>query len=246
MTINSIMLVGDTHGDLSHWTYIIAQGERFGVDAYVQLGDFGFWEPFDDRYLHKLNRMVGKRKVYWIDGNHENHRTLRDNYTETDEDGFIIIRDNIRYIPRGHRWTWGNYTFLGIGGAYSVDKHKRIEGRSWWPEEMITEEDVEKCIAGGKVDIVLSHDSPGFIDIGTYMYMAQKPFSRIKGDDQTAVNRNLLAQVVWAVEPQYVFHGHWHLRYMDDRTHIKGRPVRVEGLDCNLTRGESWTIFHTT
>lgn len=241
----NLMLAGDTHGQLQHWQYLIGQATQIPVKRIFVLGDFGYWEHQDDRYLHKLSRMLRHEGItcYFLDGNHENHPLLWEKYTETDDEGFVIVRDNILYSPRGHRWTWDGVSFLSLGGAHSVDKNDRIEGKSWWPTETITEDDVKLASVGGKVDVLLSHDAPAHVDIGTYMYSAGKSFS-MKFDNDTKLNRERLHEVVVATSPKYIFHGHWHLRYMDDRFHLDGHRVRVEGLDCHNTFKDSWKLIH--
>ena len=58
-----------------------------------------------------------------------------------------------------------------MGGASSNDRQYRREGRSWWPEEMPSEEEMERCRAsldrvGWKVDHVVTHEAPAALAEG--------------------------------------------------------------------------------
>jgi hypothetical protein len=52
-----------------------------------------------------------------------------------------------------------------FGGADSFDKHRRIEGVSWWPEELPNKKEEDYGLVnlekvGNKVDYIITHDSP--------------------------------------------------------------------------------------
>jgi len=55
-----------------------------------------------------------------------------------------------------------------MGGATSIDKHWRIEGKSWWPEEIPSNKEFSEGIKNlekynWKVDYVLTHAAPKVI-----------------------------------------------------------------------------------
>lgn len=75
------------------------------------------------------------------------------------------ISNNIYYEIRGEVYKFSNKNFLSIGGADSIDKEWRIEGKSWWPQEQIQLEDIDRAIKNIKkynyrIDYILSH-TPG-------------------------------------------------------------------------------------
>lgn len=53
----------------------------------------------------------------------------------------------------------------GLGGAFSVDYHHRTEGKDWWPNEEPTQEEAEKLVAGGPLDILITHDAPSGVPL---------------------------------------------------------------------------------
>lgn len=69
------------------------------------------------------------------------------------------------HLMRGEVFDIDGLTVLATGGATSNDRQYRKEGRSWWPEEMPSEEEMDHCRAslnrvGWRVDYVMSHEAP--------------------------------------------------------------------------------------
>lgn len=212
--IEKFVLAGDWHGSYGQAERVIQYAKRHAIPAIVQVGDFGIWNN-DQKFLNKLQYDMEKygKVLYFIDGNHENFPRLYE-YPIV-EDGTRQVRDNIFHLPRGFRWEWSGMSFLALGGAASIDKHFRVEGKSWWAEEAITEEDIAKAQEGGKVDVMITHDSPtgapnAITDDPYGQAMARKNFG---GDvlDYCYEQRQLLKQVTDVVTPRFLFHGHYHM-----------------------------------
>lgn len=172
----------------------------------------------------------------------------RDN--ERDEDGFVVLAPGVLYSPRGHRWMWGGVKFLSLGGAYSIDKQPRVmqdwelvkkaEAKvdqerhltpkeqyalrfphtSWWPQEEITDEERERAIEGGEVDVMLTHDKP----------LASRPDWNRKNIDECLPNQLQIQKVVDATRPKLLLHGHLHHAYSDT---IESSDTFVKALDCD-------------
>jgi len=236
-----ILCVGDTHGDSAFWTRtVIPAAKREGVEMVLQLGDFGFWihEYEGIKYMVRLNKelLAAGITLYWIDGNHENHVWLRQLFLNYKGQPRPVqtLGSQLWHLPRGSVVELGGKRFLACGGAFSIDKDRRIPGRSWWPEEMVSVEDVARCQSRGKADILLSHDCPeGVAPKGEHAAMKECP--------ETAINRDRITQVMRNARVSLVLHGHWH-HYHDDVT-IDG--IRVVGLDCNTYPRGSMAILDT-
>lgn len=251
-----LLLVGDTHGNDRFFAQMCKLAVERQCDRIIQLGDFGYWEHYTEgkRYLKWCERQLAEKNLtcYWLDGNHENHPLLWGTYGpggpqhRPDRDGFWRIREGLYYMPRGHRWVWDDVSFLAVGGAASVDKEYRKEGKSWWATELITPGDVEVASAGGKVDVLFSHDVPEGVEIPS-LYGQEKnkfPISR--------ANREVLLEVVKATCPYFLAHGHYHDRYSDTFTYpindeaTEWARTHVEGLGADMSAfSDTALVFDT-
>jgi predicted phosphodiesterase len=228
-----VRFAGDWHGDRDHATQIIKGAAALDIETVIQLGDWGYWAHTREgstypKYVNKYAALKGVR-VIWLDGNHENHPHLWETYPVGD-DGFAHMGSNLLYSPRGNTFTISNTRFLTVGGAYSVDRSWRVPGKSWWATEMINDDEMRKAMSVGKVDVLLSHDAPEGVDIPC-MRADDKMFFQ-----ETVENRDRLRQIAEAVQPNIVFHGHYHERYSSSFRLNSGREVRVEGIASNIER----------
>ena len=212
-----VLLLGDTHGRPHALSEAFRHAVEAGAEAIIQLGDYGFgWSLGEDGFcdFSYLTAAMAERAgvpFYWIDGNHENFDLLET--IEPDGNGHRRITDGVTHLGRGSKITFGETTFLAIGGAYSVDKPRRKEGVSWWPQETITDEDVERAVAAGPAHVVLSHDAPyGLQDEGNLAWLA-KTFGQDAVTNSLANQRRVL-RVVEASGARELFHGHLHRSYV--------------------------------
>ncbi len=239
------MVAGDTHGDSEHCKYLIEQAEKNNIDVIVQLGDFGYWEHSKDgqlflKYLNEALKRAGIN-LFWLDGNHENHTKLREDYgVDIENPEPVGIRSNIVYLPRATTWEWQGIRHMAVGGAWSIDYKFRTPGRSWWPEEMISTEEEKLAISRGPVDILLTHDVPDGVDINTHFAIQGRDF--LKADVQSQLNRETVRRIVDGVRPKLLVHGHYHLRYSDKLITNWGE-VQIEGYNCDWSHAQSWGIL---
>jgi hypothetical protein len=196
--------------------------------------------------------------VYFLDGNHDKTSLVLEKYSHhVDDEGFLIVRNWIRYSPRGHRWTWDEVNFISLGGAYSVDKDYRINvlekqgsglpERYWFPEEEMTDEDMAKILLDpSPVDVMLAHDKP----------RCSVPQWNRKDIPECWPNQDRLQMAVKALTPAHFYHGHLHYLYVHNADYgdLEGqrRTVRVMGLASDpggSYRGYrlpySWHMFDT-
>jgi len=243
-TNKPILLAGDWHGSISQAAKVIDHAAEHDVEVIFHLGDFGIWYN-DKPYLNKLENRLRTHGItlYFVDGNHEDFKRL---YAKPiGEDGTRRVRDNIFHLPRGLRFEINGISYLALGGAASIDRKFRVVDRSYWEEELITDEDVEKSIAGGKVDVMLCHDSPASApNTVTDNVMGQMRAQLSFGPENLllcAWNRNQLDRVVQAVKPDYLFHGHYHAPM---RGVIESTGTQVIGLDEGTAKlGQHTLLF---
>lgn len=220
MTDDQILLLGDVHGQTGWLKLAIRAASTLGISRILQLGDFGFWPHYGSgqEFLKLAQSYLDREGVelWWVDGNHENHDWIAEQ--PHDYNGFWR-HGSIVHIGRGARWEWGGRTFLGCGGAYSIDKPRRIEGSSWWAGETITEADIRRCV-GPTVDVLVTHDAP----LGAQNIMGPATVGDKDSYPESYANRQRVAAICDLVQPKLLVHGHYHHR---NSTNYKS--TRVEG-----------------
>lgn len=225
------MVVGDTHGNSGTpgFTDRVCKFAKYhGIDTVYQVGDFGIWDHTQTgiQFLDSLSQAADKRGLVWffVAGNHENYDSLAV-YAEKNTlgNGMVPIRDNIIWLGRENVWQHGNIMMGCVGGAYSIDKHARTQGISWWPQELTTMGDVlsfEARLDGYGIDVLLTHDAP----------MTLPEFEGFIKDDPTSnYNRMLMDSVGDIAGADIWFHGHYH-----KELEYRYKNTLVYGLDCNI------------
>ncbi|QKJ19916.1 hypothetical protein [Microbacterium hominis] len=115
-------------------------------------------------------------------------------------------------MPRPYRLTLGTASVLCLGGAASVDRAWRTPGRTWFPEERITDAMVDAAIAGGAADVLLTHESPHVTatrNVRTILLTNPGGFPD-EALEESRASRQQIDRVVDAVTPAVHLHGHMH------------------------------------
>ena len=208
------LIAGDLHGNWPALNRLISKGNP---DIVLQCGDFGWWPQFEvnrpvlygQQRAWKLKGVKpGNTKVYWCDGNHDNHHVLSPRIKPREPSE---LYKNVFYCPRGSRLKLPDgRVVLFIGGAESVDKDQRIYGHDWYPEEIISQTDLDQCLKGPKADIVISHTAPNlFLD----------QHDGIRQEKYNDPSTKALDMVLEFHKPDLWYFGHFHKEikghYMD-------------------------------
>lgn len=235
----SFVVAGDWHGSFQQADKVIRLCHDLELDTIFHVGDFGIWQN-DKRFLNQMESLLDQWDIemYFIDGNHENFTMLYEK--KILDDGTRYVRDHITYIPRAYRWDWHGLTFMALGGAVSIDRGFRVEGRSWWPEEALTDENIEEAKAWGPVDVMFTHDSPqsapnSICDDWQGQLSAMKYFGKEHLVACTD-HRKRLQEVTDVTTPRLLFHGHYHKKMGGIYWHgdEKNTVGEVFGLDQGL------------
>lgn len=139
------------------------------------------------------------------DGNHENFDELYTYPLESWQGGYVRkISDSIFYLNRGDVFTIDDKKIFVMGGANSIDKDYRIEGRSWWRAEMPNYQELEYALSNLEknnfaVDYIITHCAPDNI-----LYRINQMFKR---DNMT----DFLYEVYKKVSYKKWFFGHYHI-----------------------------------
>lgn len=247
MNVRRVMALGDSHGNTQFMEGALDLASRSKADVVHVVGDFGIWDHTHAgiEFLNNVNDLAEELDllVTFTDGNHENFDSLY-SYPLGD-DGWRRVRTSIWHAPRGHMWRWGSVNFLSMGGAHSIDgpggvwKRGRGPGNGWWPQETITDEEIQTAVETmmdwanntpyAEVDVMFTHDAPRGVPL---------PPS-IKGYPAANLNRDQLRQVYEIAQPQLLVHGHYHLSQVVEDTSL-GYPVTAVALahDGSKTGGQ--------
>jgi hypothetical protein len=212
-----ILFVGDTHGNTAYALCAIRVARALGISRVVQVGDFGVW-PGSKGHLF-LDAVSGASRdanvtFSFIDGNHEDFDQLDEALAGNDRcpDGGVWLRDHLLWYPRGTVCDLGGRTFAFVGGAASVDKHRRVRFVSWWPQENLTVADLDRLaanVAGRDIDVLVTHDVPDCVDL-PFPINNHWPADVLR---EAAQQRVLLDDAVAVTRPRLLIHGHWHATY---------------------------------
>lgn len=211
-----IYITGDTHGNQYKW---IEQIEPMlsPSDMILVCGDFGvgFWNGrywSEETFYDFLSEQ--EYTVLFIDGNHENFDKLSRYPVETWHGGRVHkIRENVIHLMRGEVYTIEGVTIFAMGGGYSVDKYRRTEGISWWPQEMPSEEEYRNALAnlekaGNHVDYIITHTAPS----ETVYYLSTMRSSGIRNDVvQEWRLTGFLDEIQRMVAYKHWYFGHFHV-----------------------------------
>jgi Icc-related predicted phosphoesterase len=244
-----LLITGDLHGNVTSLRQVYAHACRLEADQIIAVGDFGYgWERkqfkggdslIECAFVRQVEKLVKETGIplYWLDGNHENFDLL--GYAiEGDgtagaapitlqDDGTYECRPGVFYIPRGTVLERGEKRILVCGGAASVDKARRKPFISWWPQELITDEDVQKCADAGRVDILLTHDLP--LEV-TVVDRHLDPGWGEEAVHATYFNRVKVSEILNRCGASLHVHGHLHHPYVQEVSCDHAR-VKVIGLD---------------
>lgn len=187
-----IYITGDTHGEFTRFgnRHMKAKGlELTDKDCVIICGDFGLCWENNATFRWECQFFEDKPfKVLWVQGNHENYDFISEFEIEEWNGGKVrhIVRDKVILLERGQVFTIEGKTFFTFGGASSHDvqggifersdpqfKRKvkkamdaglpwRIQGESWWPQELPSEEEMAEGLrnlakVNYRVDYVITH-----------------------------------------------------------------------------------------
>ncbi len=206
-----IFITGDLHVP-HHVDGLFQLKEKFPSltkkDYVIVAGDFG--GCFSEKSWEYLQNMMKQLPftLLFVDGNHENFEKLNGFPMKEWNGGKIhVLLPDVFHLMRGQIFSIEGKTFFTLGGAESTDKKDRTEGKSWWKEESISDEDEENARENlvkhqFQVDYVITHTMPS-------CYLFYPPFyQRSFGRAMNSENR--LEHLRQIMDYHHWFFGHWH------------------------------------
>jgi hypothetical protein len=217
-----ILLSGDLHGTHDVTRISKRSLRKRGISPeeisyLIVLGDWGvIWN--DDRsslaeetYLKRWYDSMPWETLVLL-GNHEGYDRI-ETLPWTERHGGQVRQASKRsFILRtGDIYTIGGLKFFIFGGAASVDKDHRIPHKSWWPQEIPNDHDLQRAIRSleeirGEIDYVLTHTCP--TEMASYL-VDQARWLSPKVSDPVCSMLTTLAN--FATRARQWYFGHFHL-----------------------------------
>jgi hypothetical protein len=222
-SVHAVALAGDWHGNTAWAVERISDVSARGISVLLHAGDFGLWPgPSGKRYLSRVEAACAEHgvAVLVVPGNHEDWGRLEQLWASPKRrtpDGRtrpVYLSEHVAFLPRPWRWEMGGRTFVALGGAASLDRHRRTEGRSWWPAEVTTPEQVADTVEGGAGDVLITHEAPHddrFHSAGVADVLSSNSFGW--SDEAlrlSELSRRRIQEAANAVRPSLWVHGHMH------------------------------------
>jgi len=186
--------VGDFH---ARWVYANYFFKHHPEDCiFLQCGDFGYLPHFEIHRIKEFDIKNGNKKIYFCDGNHEDHESLK--RLKNNE-----ICPNVFYMKRGSTLTLPDgRVVLFMGGALSIDAKSRMPRVDWFYEETLTMKDIMQA-PNIHVDIIISHTCPREFKVAD----EYNDITGLKFNDSSREGLSLLLE---KYKPSLWYFGHWH------------------------------------
>lgn len=199
-------LLGDVHEDPRNMVEALKLERDQG--PIIQVGDLG----------SDYGRIPWTRNTFhFIDGNHDHFEKFN-----PDADYVQHVTKEIMYIPRG----FVRNGILYIGGAESIDKHSRIRGLDWFPQEQITYDQVYRILDNPEiktVKTVISHCAPSPIAKRIIEGMELRFGQVSRQEFFGSTSENMLETLRQEIKPERWFFGHYHLSWQGELDGCKFR-----------------------
>lgn len=187
-----MLIVGDVHGKIKQYQ------DRIGtVESSFQIGDMGLG-------FRGVNLPAMEKGHRWFRGNHDNPEVCRQHPNYAGDYGYDF-----------------EHQLFYVAGAWSIDQEYRTEGVSWWRDEELSDEELDKATElyiQSKPKVVLSHDCPE--KIGELLTNIGPGFYIIGGDGKPRLAGKIKTRTGDALEKMWEEHqpelwifGHYHKSY---------------------------------
>ena len=226
--MSRIFVTGDIHGSqsiqkLSSRNWI--EGRYLTKDDYlIILGDYGLiwhnnYTKEEEYWTNWLNDKPWTTLVCM--GNHENWPRVQALPIIPMFGSHVgVIATHIFHLIRSNIYDIINKKFFVMGGATSTDKLHRIEGISWWPEEIPSYVEFDKGLdnlnnCNNTIDYIIAHTAPQSV---CDVYIEYLQIFKYGGPDcmeqylQTVIENNSFKDF---------YFGHWHDEWDYGKYHMR-------------------------
>ena len=241
----SVLLVGDLHGNVPALRAAFKTAADYRASAIIQLGDFGFGWDIDGARRCSFSFRAARYAetygvpLYFLDGNHENFDRLEEIAIDP-ATGLRPIFDGVTHLPRSSTLTIAGTRFRAFGGAYSVDIDHRTPHKSWWVQETVTDDDVERAIAAGPADVFVSHDVPAGTQDSAGLARKLSEWGP-NAALNSLMNQERVRTALIASGARWAFHGHLH-EFRECYIDANHSLPYVTGLNCDGLTGNRFLL----
>jgi hypothetical protein len=213
----SLVVIGDIHGS----TKTYQKWLRDNLDPSqrsVQIGDMGL--GFAGVGLPAPGQPPLPENHKFFRGNHDSPAKCRVHKNYLGDFG---------YLPEDKLF-W-------VAGAFSIDRMFRIEGVSWWRDEELSQEELNKAIdlyVQSKPRFVLSHEAPEKA-AKVLLYDLQGPYFAAKLDCAMSRTSQALQAMLDLHQPEIHIFGHYHV---DKHFHVPGYSTEFICIGGIMNDGE--------
>jgi hypothetical protein len=184
-----ITIIGDVHGKTTEYKKMLEQ--RFKDQRTIQVGDMGFGFSRNPEGMSPMPM---------------NHRWFRGNHDKPE-----LCRAHPNYLG-----DWGyleEEKMFFLAGAFSIDRVWRVPGVTWWPDEELSSEELQKAYelyVEKKPRVVISHEAPSKA-AKLMLYDLSGEYFAAKGECSMSRTAEALQRMLDAWAPiEWVF-GHYHV-----------------------------------
>ena len=182
-------------------------------DILVVMGDAGFvWNGGEEEKFWQKFLDDKPWTTFCVLGNHENY-DLIEKLPIVDFHGALArkINDSIYYAISGEVYNFCGKKCLVVNGADSHDKVFRKEGESWWEQERITWDNINKAL----ISLARCNDEVDFI----FSHTGGTEVNRMLGFNPTHSDF-MLDLVLNTTDYDQHFCGHYHVDKLCDKSRI--------------------------
>jgi hypothetical protein len=222
-----ILFLGDHHGAWSQLLDII-ETKKIKDFYLISVGDSGIGftdKENQERNNNWLNEEFKERNIIFmsIRGNHDDPA-----YFQSDA---RVALDNFELIEDYTLMEYGDKKIQFIGGAVSIDRTSRNEGRSYWEDEIV-KFDREKC---KEVDILVTHTAPSWcfpqqFNETVYEWANEDAYLLEDLTDERAI----MDEICKLCKPGLHLYGHFHSSWTEEINGCKHKLLNINEIWGNI------------